>query len=142
MKYAVTSFLKVGASPLSGPATAKNLNKDYHENKRFSHFSFETNTMECLQFFCIFVSNFNSLLNDSRHKFWLLKLYIICKKFTSLTVEKNRGFYLCFSGKHMMECPNIQNYNFSYMKEIGLFIKIILGSWCICSIRSSHHYKL
>ena len=35
------------ASPLSGPAIATNLNKDYHENKRFSHFSFKTNAVEC-----------------------------------------------------------------------------------------------
>ena len=33
-----------------------------------------------LNFFPMFVSNFNSPLKDSRHNFLLLKLYIYCKK--------------------------------------------------------------
>ena len=47
MDSAVAYFLKVSVSPLSGPTFATNLNKDYHENKIFSHFSFKTNAVEC-----------------------------------------------------------------------------------------------
>ena len=39
MDSAVTYFLKVGASFLSGAATATNLNKENNENRRFSYFS-------------------------------------------------------------------------------------------------------